>query len=74
MAKNPDGGLSYFSVPDVEIVAEPRQMQALVARAARDSQQALRIVGASAADLKSLHHPLQALPRDFKSISGTRII
>jgi hypothetical protein len=29
---------------------------------------------ASAADLKSLHPPLQARPRDFKSISGTRIM
>src|SRR5882724_11090127 len=39
MAKNPDGGLSNFLVPDVEIVAEPRQMQALVVRAAHDSRQ-----------------------------------
>jgi hypothetical protein len=28
----------------------------------------------SAADLKSLHHLLQTRVRDFKSISGTRII
>jgi hypothetical protein len=30
--------------------------------------------GASATDLKSLHHLLQTRARDFKSISGTRII
>src|SRR3954468_646590 len=29
---------------------------------------------ASTADLKSLHHPPQARLRDFKSISGTRVI
>jgi hypothetical protein len=31
------------------------------------------VTDASAADLKSLHHPLQTPVRDFKSISGTGI-
>jgi hypothetical protein len=34
----------------------------------------LRKEGTGAADLKSMHHLLQTRARDFKSISGTRII